>query len=113
VLRKIGETHAHDYFLTGRVFDAQRAREIGLINEAVDITDLDLTVDRWVERFLKAGPTAVAVTKQLINRVAWSPIEQVQEYTARTIAGLRGSDEGQEGFAAFFEKRKPKWDPEA
>jgi len=37
----------------------------------------------------------------------------VQEYTARTIAGLRGSDEGQEGFAAFFEKRKPKWDPEA
>jgi methylglutaconyl-CoA hydratase len=113
VLRKIGETHAHDYFLTGRVFDADRAREIGLINEVVDITDLDLVVNRWVERFHKAGPKAIAVTKELMNRVAWSPIESVQEYTARTIAALRGSDEGQEGFAAFFEKRKPKWDPEA
>jgi methylglutaconyl-CoA hydratase len=59
---------------------------------------------------MKAGPEAIAVTKQLINRVGWSPVEQVQEYTARTIAGLRGSDEGQEGFAAFFEKRKSKWD---
>lgn len=113
VLRKIGESHAHDYFLTGRLFDAERAKEIGLINEVVDITDLDLTVQRWVDRFLKAGPKAIAVTKQLINRVSGASIEEVQELTARTIAGLRGSDEGQEGFAAFFEKRKPKWDPEA
>jgi len=113
VLRKIGESNAHDYFLTGRIFDAPTARSIGLINEVVEITDMDLAIDRWVHRFLKAGPKAIAATKQLINRVAWSPIEQVQEHTARTIAGLRGSDEGQEGFNAFFEKRKPKWDPEA
>jgi len=66
-----------------------------------------------VHRFLKAGPKAIATTKQLINRVSWSQLDQVQEYTARTIAGLRGSDEGQEGFNAFFEKRKPGWDPEA
>jgi methylglutaconyl-CoA hydratase len=113
VLRKMGESNAHDYFLTGRIFDAPTARSIGLINEVVEITDLDLAVERWVHRFLKAGPKAIAATKQLINRVAWSPLEQVQEYTVRTIAGLRGSDEGQEGFNAFFEKRKPKWDPEA
>jgi methylglutaconyl-CoA hydratase len=93
VLRKIGEKHAHDYFLTGRTFEAERALEIGLINEVVEITDLDVTIERWVGRFLKVGPKAVAATKQLINRVAWSPIDQVQEYTARTIAGLRGSDE--------------------
>ena len=113
VLRKIGETHAHDYFLTGRTFDAERAQQIGLLNEVVSITDLDAATDRWIHRFLKAGPKAVAVTKQLINRVSWSSLEDVQELTARTIAGLRGSEEGQEGFAAFFEKRKPSWDPEA
>jgi methylglutaconyl-CoA hydratase len=45
--------------------------------------------------------------------VAWSSLDEVQEYTARTIAGLRGSDEGREGFAAFFEKRKPNWDVES
>ncbi len=113
VLRKIGETNAHDYFLTGRIFDAPTARDIGLVNEVVEITDIDLAIERWVHRFLKAGPKAIAATKQLISRVSWSQLEQVQEYTARTIAGLRGSDEGQEGFNAFFEKRKPNWDPEA
>ncbi len=113
VLRKIGESNAHDYFLTGRIFDAPTAREIGLINEVAEITDIDLVIERWVHRFLKAGPKAVAATKQLINRVSWSQLDQVQEYTARTIAGLRGSEEGQEGFNAFFEKRKPRWDPEA
>jgi methylglutaconyl-CoA hydratase len=112
VLRKIGEAHAHDYFLTGRSFDAARAREIGLINEVVEADDLDDSVEEWVKRFLKAGPRAIAATKSLINRVSWSPIESVQELTARTIAGLRGSEEGQEGFAAFFEKRKPDWEVE-
>jgi methylglutaconyl-CoA hydratase len=110
VLRKIGESNAHDYFLTGRVFDADTAQHIGLINEVIDIVDIELATERWVHRFLKAGPKAIAKTKELMNRVSWSQIESVQEYTARTIAGLRGSDEGQEGFAAFFEKRRPKWD---
>jgi len=35
--------------------------------------------------------------------------EEVKEYTARMIANLRVSKEGQEGMAAFLEKRKPKW----
>jgi methylglutaconyl-CoA hydratase len=113
VLRKIGEAQAHDYFLTGRTFDADRACQIGLINEVVDIADLDTATEKWIQRFLKAGPKAVAATKHLINRVSWSHIEEVQELTARTIAGLRGSEEGQEGFNAFFEKRTPGWDTEA
>jgi methylglutaconyl-CoA hydratase len=112
VLRKIGQAHAHDYFLTGRTFDAERAREICLVNEVVDIADLDTATEKWIHRFFKAGPKAIAATKSLIDRVAGAPIEQVQELTARTIAGLRGSEEGQEGFNAFFEKRKPGWDPE-
>jgi methylglutaconyl-CoA hydratase len=112
VLRKIGERYAHDYFLTGRTFDANRAREIGLVNEVVERELLDAEIDVWVKRFLHAGPKGIAATKKLINRVAWSSIEDVQEYTARTIASLRGSDEGREGFAAFFEKRRPDWDTE-
>ncbi len=112
VLRKMGESQAHDYFLTGRTFDADRAREIGLINEVVDEELLDAEIDVWIQRFLHAGPKAIAATKELINKVSWSAIADVQEYTARTIAGLRGSPEGKEGFAAFFEKRKPNWDVE-
>jgi methylglutaconyl-CoA hydratase len=110
VLRKIGPQQAQDYFLTGRRFDAERAAVIGLVNEVVDPSGLDEAVARWEKRFLHAGPNAVAVTKQLINTVAWSSIGDAQAYTAETIAKLRRSDEGQEGFAAFFEKRRPNWD---
>jgi len=112
VLRKIGPSHARDYFLTGRKFDAERARAIGLLVDVVPPADLAGTVERWAKRFLHAGPEAVRATKELIDRVAWSSLEDAQEYTVRTIARLRGSEEGREGFAAFFDKRKAKWDVE-
>jgi methylglutaconyl-CoA hydratase len=35
--------------------------------------------------------------------------EEAKRYTAQMIAELRVSGEGQEGMAAFLEKRKPKW----
>jgi len=112
VLRKIGERWARDYFLTGRKFDATRAREIGLVDDVVDRDVLEAQTTRWVKRFLRAGPEAIRATKELINQVAWSSIEDIQNDMAETIARLRGSKEGQEGFAAFFEKRKPNWDVE-
>ena len=110
VLRKIGERWAHDYFLTGRKFDAARGHEMGLVNDVTAPADLEAQTQRWVKRFLHAGPEALKATKELISEVAWASIEEVQDYMAETIAQLRGSDEGQEGFNAFFEKRKPEWD---
>ena len=110
VLRKIGERWAHDYFLTGRKFDAARGHEMGLVNDVTAPADLEAQTQRWVKRFLHAGPEALKATKELISEVAWSSIEEVQDYMAETIAQLRGSDEGQEGFNAFFDKRKPEWD---
>ena len=35
--------------------------------------------------------------------------EEVIQYTAELIARLRTGDEGQEGLAAFFDKRTPDW----
>ena len=113
VLREIGERWARDYMLTGRKFDAHRAREIGLADEVMAASELAEAAEHWAGRFLHAGPGAVAATKELINKAAWARIEDVQDGLAETIARLRASEEGREGFAAFFEKRKPKWDVEA
>jgi methylglutaconyl-CoA hydratase len=110
VLRKIGERWGRDYMLTGRKFDAARAHEIGLVAEVVERPELEAAAARWARRFLHAGPKAVAATKKLINEVAWARIEDVQDSLAEVIARLRASDEGQEGFAAFFEKRRVRWD---
>lgn len=109
VVRKIGESKAREYFLTGHRISAQKAVEIGLINEVVPGNKLEERVDELIERFLASGPEAIASCKELILNVPRMSLEDVKEYTARMIASLRISDEGQEGMSAFLEKRKPSW----
>lgn len=109
VLRRIGESRARQYFLTGERFDARRAEAIGLVNAAVAPDELDARVDGIVSSLLSSGPEALAKAKELITRVPGMGFEEAKRYTAEMIAGLRTSAEGQEGMAAFLEKRKPKW----
>ena len=112
VIRCIGERNARRYFLTGERFDSQQAREIGLIQQCVAADQLDATVDAVINALLKGGPLAVATCKQLIYAVAGHDVEtqlSMDEYTSKVIAGMRIMDEGQEGLAAFLEKRKPGW----
>jgi methylglutaconyl-CoA hydratase len=100
-LAKIGPAHARRYFVTGERFDAQTALGIGLISEVAD--DLDGAVERVVAELLSAGPTAARWAKRLVRERPDGP------ETARWIAERRTSDEGQEGLAAFLERRKPTW----
>lgn len=109
VLRRIGESRARQYFLTGERFDALRAREIGLVNEAVEPPELDARVEAIVSSLLSSGPEALAKAKELLASVPGMSFEEAKRYTAEMIAGLRASAEAQEGMAAFLEKRRPRW----
>lgn len=113
VIRKIEERKAREFFLTGKRFDAKTAQTIGLLNDVVPHESFDQMIKKWEKSFLKSAPGAVKACKELIARVSRAPIADVQEYTAETIARLRMAPEGKEGFAAFFDKRRPKWDPDA
>jgi methylglutaconyl-CoA hydratase len=59
--------------------------------------------------FISSGPTAVAEAKRLVEAVRTLPAGEMRQHAISKIAELRGSPEGQEGMAAFLEKRKPKW----
>jgi methylglutaconyl-CoA hydratase len=109
VLQKIGASAARDLFLTGRRFDANTARDIGLVHDVVAASDLDGTVERYVTEALTASPTAVARSKALIQAVLGKPPGDVIAITAEAIASQRVSPEGQEGLKAFLEKRTPRW----
>jgi methylglutaconyl-CoA hydratase len=109
VVRRIGESKAREYFLTGQRISAQKAVEIGLINEVVPKHKLEEHVEELVGQFLASGPEAIARCKELILNVPGMSLEDVKEYTARMIANLRISEEGQEGMSAYLEKRKPRW----
>lgn len=101
VLPLLSRTAARELFLTGEVFDGRRAAEIGLVTSAV--SDVDGAVARYAELLVRGGPTALAETKRLL-RGDFSTAE-LTEMSARLFA----SAEGQEGMAAFREKRSPYW----
>lgn len=110
VVAVIGERSARRYFLSAEVFDAAEAKRLNLVTEVVDEADLDARAGEIVGNWCNMGPEALRKTKQLIRRVARSPIDaDTIAYTSELIASIRVSEEGQEGLSAFFEKRKPDW----
>ena len=116
VVARIGETHARALFPGGRRFDAVRAQRIGLVHEVVEGLDaLDAAVEGAVADVLASGPTAVRAAKAIVREVRGLGHGSAKWHTARVIARQRVSEEAQEGFRAFVEKRRPAWapDPEA
>ena len=109
VLRRVEPRAAAEYFLTGEVFDAARAAEIGLLSRAVPEDELDATVAHYAELLIKGGPEALAVTKRMVREVPALSFEEGLRRMTELSAERFTSEEGQEGIAAFREKRPPKW----
>ena len=110
VVRKIGESNARRYFLTGEVFEGADAEKLGLVHEVVPVDELADATAWFIKRLREGGPMAQSAAKQLIARVAGTPLdEELMDDTARRIAEQRATPEGKEGAEAFLAKRKPRW----
>jgi len=113
VVAKIGETHARALFPGGRRFDAVRAQRIGLVHEVVEgAAALDAAVEGAIADVMAAGPTAARAAKAIVREVRGLGHGSAKWHTARVIARQRVSDEAQEGFRAFSERRRPGWAPD-
>ena len=88
-------------YLSGEVFDAARALDMGLVTHVVD--DVSASVAELCRDLLLAGPNALAATKALLRRP--HTIAELQALSE----SLFTSDEGREGMAAFAEQRPPSW----
>ncbi|MGH8077958.1 MAG: enoyl-CoA hydratase-related protein [Lysobacter sp.] len=110
VIDAIGARQARRWFATAEIFDAEQAQRMGLLHAVVPAADLDDVVQRQIDLLLKAGPYAAAHAKSLVRRVATEHNrDQLDHDNAALIAQLRVSAEGQDGLAAFLDKRKPRW----
>ena len=109
VVRKVGASHARALFLTGERFGAARAREIGLLHESVPSDELDTAVEEKVKQLLRGGPHAQAAVKALLRQLESVEPMDAPGLMSRLIGELRSGEEGQEGLAAFLEKRDPRW----
>jgi len=110
VIKRVGEYGARELMLTGRRISGSEAETYKLVNKSLPVEQIDAYVDQMVQMLLTSGPAAITHCKKLIDTVVnHINLDDALTYTARMIAEIRASDEGQEGMAAFLEKRKPKW----
>ena len=110
VIRAIGEKQARRYFQTAERFGAVQARELGLVSEVMDESELDEALEKTADLILSNSSEAVRAAKQLVFDVAGTPITpELLQQTSESIADIRASEEGKEGLSAFLEKRKPAW----
>ena len=106
VLHRVAPAAARELLLTGDVFDAARALEIGLVNAVAD--DVDAAVAVYVTALLRGGPTALAGTKTLVL----GDLDDSDERYAALLdlsATQFASPEAREGARSFAEKRPPAW----
>lgn len=110
VVRKIGESRARDWFLTGRKVGAEEALASGLVHRVVPANGLDAAVDAVVADLLRGGPEALAVAKVMASSFGRRDLDTESAWAGETIAARRVSAEGQEGMRAFLERRRPRWE---
>lgn len=110
VTKRVGEYAAKELMLTGKRFHGAEAFRHGLVNASYEKEQLENAVNEVIAQLLTSGPAAMTHCKQLLLNLCndWS-LEDAIGKTAEIIADIRQSDEGQEGMAAFLEKRKPNW----
>jgi methylglutaconyl-CoA hydratase len=98
---------AHRLMLTGEAFDADAAAAGGLVDLVVPDADVDGEVRAQLVHLTAGAPTALAETKRLLRAGSSLQFDELLDLSARFFAG----EEGQEGIAAFREKRPARWVP--
>jgi methylglutaconyl-CoA hydratase len=108
VLPRMVHQVAHRLMLTGQVFDADTAAVGGLVDLVVPDADVDAELRAQLVQLTAGAPTALAETKRLLRAGIELEFDALLELSARRFAG----EEGQEGIAAFREKRAARWIPQ-
>jgi len=107
--RQVGEKHARDLLLSGRIIDAAEAFRLGLVTEITPPDDLMKRAREVASMLLEASPTSLALTKRLLLRYDEERLRAEMELATQENAQIRATEDFREGLASFLEKRPPKW----
>lgn len=108
--RLVGEKHALDLALTGRVVDAERAHELGLFSRLYPADEFEERADRVVERLAAGPPLATRHVKRLVRDGLDAPLDAALDSEATTQAAMFGTEDYREGVRAFLEDREPEFE---
>ena len=109
VARNVSRKHALEMLLTGRFVDAATAEAWGLINRAVPLASLDADVMALVNQLAQLSRYALRIGKEGFYQQVEAPQADAYRIMAEAISCNAVAPDGQEGIAAFVEKRQPVW----
>jgi len=107
--RQLRERDLRELLLTSELIEAERGREIGLVNRVVPVSELENAAQKIAASILQGAPGAISNSKRLMAELWPTPVKQDIERALRHHLEARESDEAKEGIAAFNEKRPPNW----
>jgi methylglutaconyl-CoA hydratase len=106
---QIGDKRSRDLLLTGRLFTAEEALRIGLVNEVVAPEDLASRVEALARDLIANSPQSLAATKRLMAAQNRSWLDAAIIAATEANSAARETADFREGLAAFLNKRKPAW----
>src|SRR5438309_6448842 len=107
--RQLAFPAAMEFLLTAERFPAQRALELGLINEIVPREQLLEKAHDWANRITANAPLAVQATKESVLRCLALELEEAYKLEQEISSKVFQSEDAKEGPKAFAEKRPPVW----
>jgi enoyl-CoA hydratase len=107
--RQLAFPAAMEFLLTAERFPAERALELGLLNEIVAPEDLQARADEWARRITANAPLAVQATKESVLRGLSTTLDEAYGIEQELSSRIFSSEDAKEGPKAFAEKREPRW----
>ncbi len=98
-----------EFLLTAERFPAERALELGLLNEIVPEAELRKKAFEWASRITANAPLAVQVTKESVMRGLALDLDEAYKVESKIASEIFQTEDAKEGPKAFAEKREPKW----
>jgi methylglutaconyl-CoA hydratase len=106
LIRAVGEKHARDLLLTGRLVLAAEAERMGLVNRLVSKGSALETAVTWANEIAQNPNSALSTTKELLLSLYGMGLEESLRYASTVNAWIRGTDDLQQGVTAFLEKKR-------
>lgn len=104
--RLVGQKKAREIWFLARLYDAQEALDMGLVNTVVPLDELNATTEQWCREMLRNSPTALRLIKAALN-AAEDGQAGIQQLGGDATMLFYQSEEGNEGREAYLSKRPP------
>ena len=106
---QIGDKRSRELLLTGRVFGADEALRLGLVNEIVPAEEMEKRIEELAGILIANSPQALSATKQLMGADCRAWLDAAIANAIEASVHARDTSDFHEGIAAFLEKRPPAW----